>query len=165
MGQGPWGQGTGPLDGLCPADPALLLQQYHAGSIENIREATESFASNPLFYRPVAIALDTKGPEIRTGLVKAVSMARSAAKRGAGVCPALLQKVSLEGSGSWAWGQWVLGVGEHCQKAWEGDCEGLVHRGLGCGEQSWSSWIREGQAVMEPQSHPCCCRARTWRWS
>ncbi|XP_074794859.1 pyruvate kinase PKLR isoform X1 [Natator depressus] len=45
--------------------------EYHAGSIENIREATESFASNPLFYRPVAIALDTKGPEIRTGLVKA----------------------------------------------------------------------------------------------
>ncbi|KAM9114731.1 LOW QUALITY PROTEIN: pyruvate kinase PKLR [Pangshura tecta] len=43
--------------------------EYHAGSIENIREATESFASNPLFQRPVAIALDTKGPEIRTGLV------------------------------------------------------------------------------------------------
>ncbi|KYO32301.1 hypothetical protein Y1Q_0000374 [Alligator mississippiensis] len=44
--------------------------EYHAGSIANIREATESFASNPLFYRPVAIALDTKGPEIRTGLIK-----------------------------------------------------------------------------------------------
>uniref|UniRef100_A0A8D2JB93 Pyruvate kinase n=2 Tax=Varanus komodoensis TaxID=61221 RepID=A0A8D2JB93_VARKO len=44
--------------------------KYHAGSIVNIREATQSFASNPLFYRPVAIALDTKGPEIRTGLVK-----------------------------------------------------------------------------------------------
>uniref|UniRef100_A0A8D0HL28 Pyruvate kinase n=1 Tax=Sphenodon punctatus TaxID=8508 RepID=A0A8D0HL28_SPHPU len=44
--------------------------EYHTGSIANIRAATESFASNPLFYRPVAIALDTKGPEIRTGLVK-----------------------------------------------------------------------------------------------
>ncbi|XP_015744869.1 pyruvate kinase PKLR isoform X1 [Python bivittatus] len=44
--------------------------EYHAKSIANIREATQSFATNPLFYRPVAIALDTKGPEIRTGLIK-----------------------------------------------------------------------------------------------
>uniref|UniRef100_A0A8C5WA01 Pyruvate kinase n=1 Tax=Leptobrachium leishanense TaxID=445787 RepID=A0A8C5WA01_9ANUR len=44
--------------------------EYHAGSIKNIREATESFAANPMFYRPVAIALDTKGPEIRTGVIK-----------------------------------------------------------------------------------------------
>ncbi|XP_075464247.1 pyruvate kinase PKLR isoform X1 [Ascaphus truei] len=45
--------------------------EYHAGSIRNVREATESFAANPMFYRPVAIALDTKGPEIRTGVLKA----------------------------------------------------------------------------------------------
>ncbi|XP_039219261.1 pyruvate kinase PKLR isoform X2 [Crotalus tigris] len=44
--------------------------EYHAKSIANIREATQSFATNPLFFRPVAIALDTKGPEIRTGLIK-----------------------------------------------------------------------------------------------
>ncbi|XP_063802684.1 pyruvate kinase PKLR [Pseudophryne corroboree] len=44
--------------------------EYHAGSIQNVREATESFAINPMFYRPVAIALDTKGPEIRTGVIK-----------------------------------------------------------------------------------------------
>lgn len=44
--------------------------EYHAGSIKNIREATESFATNSMFYRPVAIALDTKGPEIRTGILK-----------------------------------------------------------------------------------------------
>ncbi|XP_063295469.1 pyruvate kinase PKLR isoform X2 [Pelobates fuscus] len=44
--------------------------EYHAGSIKNVREATESFAANPMFYRPVAIALDTKGPEIRTGVIK-----------------------------------------------------------------------------------------------
>ncbi|XP_029436181.1 pyruvate kinase PKLR isoform X2 [Rhinatrema bivittatum] len=44
--------------------------EYHAGSIKNIREATESFAPNATFYRPVAIALDTKGPEIRTGVLR-----------------------------------------------------------------------------------------------
>ncbi|ETE56308.1 Pyruvate kinase isozyme R, partial [Ophiophagus hannah] len=44
--------------------------QYHAKSIANIREATQSLATNPLVFRPVAIALDTKGPEIRTGLIK-----------------------------------------------------------------------------------------------
>ncbi|XP_069506164.1 pyruvate kinase PKLR isoform X2 [Ambystoma mexicanum] len=43
--------------------------EYHAESIKNVRAATESFAVNPMFYRPVAIALDTKGPEIRTGVV------------------------------------------------------------------------------------------------
>ncbi|XP_036090719.1 pyruvate kinase PKLR isoform X4 [Rousettus aegyptiacus] len=43
--------------------------EYHAESIANIREAVESFAASPLGYRPVAIALDTKGPEIRTGVL------------------------------------------------------------------------------------------------
>lgn len=44
--------------------------EYHAESIANIREAVESFANSPLSYRPVAIALDTKGPEIRTGILQ-----------------------------------------------------------------------------------------------
>ncbi|XP_053539786.1 pyruvate kinase PKLR [Ictalurus punctatus] len=44
--------------------------EYHRESIRNIREAVESLTSDPLTYRPVAIALDTKGPEIRTGLVR-----------------------------------------------------------------------------------------------
>ncbi|KAM9243433.1 pyruvate kinase PKLR [Dugong dugon] len=44
--------------------------EYHADSIANIREAVESFATSPLTYRPVAIALDTKGPEIRTGILR-----------------------------------------------------------------------------------------------
>ncbi|RNA38003.1 pyruvate kinase PKM isoform X2 [Brachionus plicatilis] len=43
--------------------------EYHAGSIKNIREAAEQL-KNTEYERPIAIALDTKGPEIRTGLVK-----------------------------------------------------------------------------------------------
>ncbi|CAI9614195.1 unnamed protein product [Staurois parvus] len=43
------------------------LNFSHGTHEKNVREATESFATNPMFYRPVAIALDTKGPEIRTG--------------------------------------------------------------------------------------------------
>lgn len=49
-----------------------FTRQYHGETIKNIREAVETIISDPLYYRPVAIALDTKGPEIRTGLVKGV---------------------------------------------------------------------------------------------
>ncbi|XP_063052639.1 pyruvate kinase PKM-like [Engraulis encrasicolus] len=44
--------------------------EYHAETIKYIREAEQSFQPGTVEYRPVAIAMDTKGPCIRTGLIK-----------------------------------------------------------------------------------------------
>jgi len=43
---------------------------YHRSTIMNIREAIDSLRANKTHFKPVAIALDTKGPEIRTGLLQ-----------------------------------------------------------------------------------------------
>jgi len=43
---------------------------YHRQTIANIRAAAESFRHDELAYKPIAVALDTKGPEIRTGLIR-----------------------------------------------------------------------------------------------
>lgn len=41
---------------------------YHGGTIKNIREAVDSYSKKLGYKYALAIALDTKGPEIRTGL-------------------------------------------------------------------------------------------------
>uniref|UniRef100_A0A6Q2ZDH3 Pyruvate kinase n=1 Tax=Esox lucius TaxID=8010 RepID=A0A6Q2ZDH3_ESOLU len=59
--------------------------EYHGETIKNIREAVDSMTPDPLYYRPVAIALDTKGPEIRTGLVRGSAAEEVELQRGARV--------------------------------------------------------------------------------
>nr|CAD7420677.1 unnamed protein product [Timema poppensis] len=46
--------------------------EYHAGTIANLKTAAMNYSRKINRVYPLAIALDTKGPEIRTGLLAAV---------------------------------------------------------------------------------------------
>lgn len=46
--------------------------EYHAETIKNIRIAVANYSKKIGMIYPLAIALDTKGPEIRTGLLQGV---------------------------------------------------------------------------------------------
>jgi Pyruvate kinase len=46
--------------------------EYHGQTIANIREAVANYSKKLGMNCPLAIALDTKGPEIRTGLLEGV---------------------------------------------------------------------------------------------
>lgn len=47
--------------------------EYHGETIQNIKTAVASYSKKIGMTYPLAIALDTKGPEIRTGLLEGVS--------------------------------------------------------------------------------------------
>uniref|UniRef100_A0A224XHX8 Pyruvate kinase n=1 Tax=Panstrongylus lignarius TaxID=156445 RepID=A0A224XHX8_9HEMI len=44
--------------------------EYHSSVIQNVKEAEENYSKKTGIFTPIAIALDTKGPEIRTGLLE-----------------------------------------------------------------------------------------------
>lgn len=48
--------------------------EYHGNTIANVRQAVKNMGERLKMTVPVAIALDTKGPEIRTGVLEAVSV-------------------------------------------------------------------------------------------
>lgn len=56
--------------------------EYHADTIKNIRIAVENYSKKLGMSYPLAIALDTKGPEIRTGLLEGGGSAEVELKKG-----------------------------------------------------------------------------------
>lgn len=48
--------------------------EYHAGTVKNVRTAVEMYSKEIGMTYPLAIALDTKGPEIRSGLLEGVGI-------------------------------------------------------------------------------------------
>ncbi|GFG33448.1 hypothetical protein Cfor_10037 [Coptotermes formosanus] len=56
--------------------------EYHGETIANIREAVANYSKKLGMNYPLAIALDTKGPEIRTGLLEGGGSAEVELKKG-----------------------------------------------------------------------------------
>lgn len=56
--------------------------EYHGQTVKNIRQAVKNYSAKLGMHYPLAIALDTKGPEIRTGLLEGGGSAEIELKKG-----------------------------------------------------------------------------------
>lgn len=72
--------------------------EYHGETIANVRKAVESYSQKQGIIHPLAIALDTKGPEIRTGLLEGGGSAEIELKKGNAI--RLTTDKSFENSGN-----------------------------------------------------------------
>ncbi|MBZ3889719.1 Pyruvate kinase PKM [Sciurus carolinensis] len=94
-------QNTGIICTIGPASPSVETQEmiasgmnvahlnfspknheYHLETIKNMPIVMESFASDPILYHPISVALDTKRPEIQTGLIKGSNTTEVELKKG-----------------------------------------------------------------------------------
>jgi len=72
--------------------------EYHSATIAAVREAVANLSQRLDMTVPVAIALDTKGPEIRTGLLEGGASAEVELKRGGTVKVTTDASFSVKGS-------------------------------------------------------------------
>lgn len=81
--------------------------EYHAETIKNIRIAAKSYSQKLGIDYPLAIALDTKGPEIRTGLLEGSGTAEIELKKGDTIRLTTNKEYSEKGTGKIVWVDYV----------------------------------------------------------
>uniref|UniRef100_A0A6B2EFJ3 Pyruvate kinase n=1 Tax=Phlebotomus kandelakii TaxID=1109342 RepID=A0A6B2EFJ3_9DIPT len=81
--------------------------EYHANTITNIRQAVKNYSEKLGMAFPLAIALDTKGPEIRTGLLAGSGTAEVELKRGGKIKLTTNPEFQDKGSADQVWVDYV----------------------------------------------------------
>lgn len=73
--------------------------EYHSETIANVRTAVKNYSAKLGYEHPLAIALDTKGPEIRTGLLAGSGTAEIELKKGDSIKLTIDNAFAEKGSG------------------------------------------------------------------